>query len=181
MKHQMERIGGALLLALISMGGAAYVKPVNAVDNNLSFSGTLVSEPCNIDQNTSEVKVDFGRIIKKYLYMNTRTESQPFTINLINCDTSISNLATITFKGTESTALPGLMKVTGTKGIAIGLEQEDGSPLKFNTPSSAMTLADGTNTLTFKGYVEGEPNAIKNDRITSGTFTATATFEIAYQ
>lgn len=181
MKHKMERVGGSLLLALIVVSGTVYVKPVKAVDNNLSFSGTLVSEPCDIDDNTSDINVDFGTVVKKYLYLNTRTESQPFIINLINCDTSLSNQATITFKGTESTELPGLMTVTGATGIAIGLEQQDGSPLKFNMPSSAITLADGTNTFTFKGYVEGEPDAIKNETITTGAFTATATFEIAYE
>lgn len=155
--------------------------PAQALDDNLKFSGTLVSEPCELDPQTSDLTVNFQSVIEKDLYLNTRTKSIPLVINLTGCDSSLGNLVTLTFKGTESTALPGLLTVTGTAaGIAIGMENQDGTPLPLNQPSPQLAIADGTNSYIFKAYVMGEPAAIQSQTITPGDFTATATFEIAY-
>ncbi|MFO6300196.1 fimbrial protein [Rahnella selenatireducens] len=160
--------------------GIMFFAPVNAAENNLKFSGTLVSDPCELDPGTSELTVDFGTVIKKGLYLHQRTNAKPFTINLIECDTAQGNEVTITFSGTESTALPGALAVTGTEGIAIGLENTNGAPQAFNQPTPVYTLASGTNSFTLQAYVAGEPDAIQAQSITTGDFSATATFEMAY-
>lgn len=153
-----------------------------AVENNLNFSGALVSEPCELDPATSDLTVDFKTIIVKSLYINSRTNSIPFTINLINCDISLGNQVTMTFKGTESQALPGFLAVTGSaSGIAIGLEQQNGIPLPINKPSPELALNNGVTSFTLNAWVEGEPDAIKNSSISTGNFSATATFEMAYE
>lgn len=173
----MKRITLFLTVVALSLTASA----AQAVDNNLQFSGTLVSEPCELDPQTTDLRVDFKSIVEKDLYLNTRTRSEAFTINLLGCDTTQGNLATLTFRGTESTALPGKLAVDNTTaGIAIGLENQDGSPLTLNQPSPEMTLAQGTNSLTFQAYVMGEPEAIQKQSIAPGEFTATATFEITY-
>ncbi|EOC0416705.1 type 1 fimbrial protein [Cronobacter malonaticus] len=166
----------ALLIA-----AAGNITSARATDNNLHFSGTLVSEPCNLDPQTSDIVVDFDSIVDKYLYANTRTKSIPFVIKLTNCDISLGSKVTLTFKGSENTALPGLLAVTGTAtGIAIGMEDIDGRALPFNQPTPEYTLAQGTNTFTLGAYVQGEPLAITQQTIAEGDFTAIATFELAY-
>lgn len=158
------------------------IESSQAKDNNLHFDGTLVADPCVLDPNTTAISLDFGTVVDKYLYLNTRTHSQPFTIHLIECDTSLGNSAIMTFKGTESSELPGLLALTQgpASGIAIGMELEDGTPLPFNKATPGFELQDGTTTLTLRGYVQGEPTAIEKQTIGRGDFTAVSTFEIEY-
>ena len=60
----------ALSLALLA---AINANQAQALDKNLHFSGALVSEPCNLDPETSDITVDFSSVVAKYLYQNTRT------------------------------------------------------------------------------------------------------------
>lgn len=168
----------ALSVALLA---AINVNEAQALDNNLHFSGTLVSEPCNLDPQTSDITVDFSSVVEKYLYQNTRTLGVPFVVNLTDCDISLGNKVTMTFKGTESSVLPGLLAVTGTaKGIAIGMETPEGTKLPFNQPTPEYALVTGSNQFILHAYVQGEPVAIAQQTITPGDFSATATFELAY-
>lgn len=167
-----------LSLALLA---AINVNEARALDNNLHFSGSLVSEPCNLDPQTSDITVDFSSVVEKYLYQNTRTQGMPFVVNLTDCDISLGNKVTMTFKGTENSALPGLLAVTGTaKGIAIGMETPEGTALPFNQPTPEYAITTGNNQITLQAYVQGEPVAIAQKTITPGDFSATATFELAY-
>lgn len=152
-----------------------------AANNNLSFDGTLVSEPCNLDPATSEITVDFGTVIDKELYKYARTAGKPFTINLTECDPSLANSVTMTFSGTESSALPGFLAVTGTPGVTIGMESSTGTPVPFNKPSPASQIFAGNNSVTFNAFVQAEPDAISQHTIATGSFSSIATFEMAYQ
>lgn len=171
-----------LVLSTVAMALALQVGTARAKDNNLHFDGTLVADPCVLDPNTTEITLDFGTVIDKYLYLNARTHSQPFTINLLECDTSLGDTAIFTFKGAESSELPGLLALTKgpASGIAIGMELPDGTPLPFNKPTPGFHLTDGATSITMKGYVQGEPRAIQSHSIGRGEFTAVATFEIEY-
>ncbi|MBS0865792.1 fimbrial protein [Enterobacter mori] len=154
----------------------------SSASNNLHFSGALVTEPCNLDPATSEIVVDFGTVIQKELYLHTRTTGHPFNINLTDCDTSLGKLVTLTFKGVESSKLPGMLAVTGAaSGIGIGLEDDSGTQLAVNEPTPQLSLNDGTTSFSFHAYVQGEPEAITKKSIVNGDFNAAATFEINYQ
>lgn len=165
------------VIAVVLLTGIARAK-----NNNMHFDGTLVAEPCELDPNTTDITLDFGTVIDKFLYLNTRTHSQPFTINLLECDTTLSNTAIFTFRGVESSDLPGLLALTkgAASGIAIGMELKDGTPLPFNKSTPGFHLTDGASAITMKSYVEGEPAAIQNHSIGRGDFTAVATFKIDY-
>lgn len=176
MKHYLLPLTIASVLAITGV-----LSQAQAVENNLNFSGTLVSEPCDLDPSTTDITVDFKSVVEKYLYLNTRTNSVPFTINLINCDISIQNSVTFSFTGTEDSELPGLLNVTGTaSGIAIGIEKNDGTPIPLNIATPAYQLANGSNTFSFQAYVEGEPKAIAEQSIIAGSFSSIATFEMNY-
>jgi type 1 fimbria pilin len=152
-----------------------------AVDN-LRFDGTLVADPCALDPKTSDIELDFDEVVNKYLYLNTRTHGQPITLRLLECDLSLGKTVSLTFKGTESQALPGLLAIGAgsAAGIAIGMELPDGTPLPFNKATPLLALTAGTTTLTLMGYVQGEPAALKDHKIVTGDFTAVATFALDY-
>lgn len=164
-------------MVLILIAGTAKAK-----DNNLHFDGSLVAEPCTLDPETTDITLDFGTVIDKYLYLNKRTHSQPFTLNLLDCDISLGSSAVFTFRGTESKELPGLLALSsGTaSGIAIGIELEGGKALPINKPTPEIHFTAGATPVTLWSYVEGEPSAIQNQSIGKGDFTAIATFEIDY-
>lgn len=170
-------MAGVVLTAALMTGGQ-----VKAKDNNLHFDGTLVADPCVLDPKTQDIRLDFGTVVDKYLYLHTRTHSQPFTINLIECDTRLGDSVLMTFKGTESRELPGLLALTTgpASGIAIGMELDDGTPLPFNKATPKFALQDKSTALQFRGYVQGEPVALQGHSIGRGDFTAVATFELSY-
>lgn len=166
------------------LGLFALMPPAFATENNLQISGQLVAEPCTLSTASSDITLDFGNLVSKYFYQTSRTPGEPFAIVLTECDTALGNSATVTFKGTESVALPGLLVPDDgdTHGIAFGIETDDETPrpLALNQPSPVYTLADGTNTLALRGYVQAEPDAIAAQSLTAGAFVATATFQIDY-
>ncbi|HIE1345158.1 TPA: fimbrial protein [Serratia marcescens] len=173
------------LLIGISMGGwlnttLAAAKP----ELSVLYRGSLVAEPCTLLPEDEDILLDFGTVIDKYLYLNTRTHSKPFQLHLIDCDTSLGKTVKMTFSGTESIALPGLLALDGSseaKGVAIGLETQDGQALALNQQSRGHEISDGNNVITLQAYVRGEPEAITNKSIERGMFTAVATFNLEYE
>lgn len=174
--------GRLTLAALVLAIGASGVS--DAADNNVYLHGALVAEPCVIPPGDEEIALDFGTIIDKYLYQNTRTLSQPFTIHLEECDLSIGKTVKVKFTGTENVSLPGLLAIDAASeatGIAVGLETGEGQALPLNQNSGSYVLQDGNTILTMKAYVQGEPQAIAQQRIGRGVFSAVATFNLEYE
>lgn len=168
---------------LIGLLAGAIIMPAMAAEN-MRLHGALVAEPCTLLPEDESVQLDFGTVIDKYLYLNTRTHSKPFQLRLMDCDTSLGKTLKITFSGTESVALPGLLVPDGgseAKGIAIGLETHDGQALALNQQSPSQEIMDGSNIITLQAYVKGEPEAITNKAIERGVFTAVATFSLEYE
>lgn len=153
-------------------------------ENNVHFYGALAAEPCVIPPGQEEIQLDFGTIVDKYLYQNTRTLGQPFEIRLTECDLTLTKTVSVMFLGTESIALPGLLAVdsgSGATGIAIGLETQAAKQLPLNKASDSYQLQNGSNTISLKAYVQGEPQAIANKTIGRGAFSAVATFRLEYE
>ena len=155
-----------------------------AAEDNLQFKGTLVAEPCVIPPGEENISLDFGTVINKYLYANQRSKSEPFTLHLAECDPAIAGSVSVTFSGTESAALPGLLAPDAgsqAQGIAIGIETAGGSAQPLNKPSPSAVLLAGENLLNWQAFVQGEPAALANKSLIPGEFTATATFSLDYQ
>ncbi|MFI8415325.1 fimbrial protein [Serratia sp. NPDC078593] len=152
--------------------------------DNVRLHGALVAEPCVIAPGDERVQLDFGTVIDKYLYTNTRTHGQAFEIRLTECDLSLGKTVKVTFSGTENPSLKGLLAIDGgsrASGIAIGMETEAGQPLPLNKAGEGQRLVAGSNTLTVQAYVQGEPAAIAGRRIERGPFSAIATFRLEYE
>ncbi|WP_261397443.1 fimbrial protein [Serratia fonticola] len=167
--------------ALVTMLTAGSVQ---AAENNVHLYGALVAEPCVIPPGEENIVLDFGTVIDKYLYLNNRTLGQQFSIHLTECDLSLGKTVSVTFLGTENVALPGLLAIDGgsqAKGIAIGLETKQAKPVPINQASDKYLLQDGDNRISLKAYVQGEPDAIRNQSIERGPFSATATFSLEYE
>ncbi|WP_442801771.1 fimbrial protein [Serratia rubidaea] len=174
---------GALLAAGVLMLGGLAGRPA-AADENMRFEGTLVAEPCVIPPGEELIRLDFGTIVDKYLYLNGRTLSQTFSLHLAECDLSLGNTVAVTFSGAENARLPGLLALDGgssASGVAIGLENLDGTALPLNNASKKYRLAAGSNLIALQAYVRGEPQAIADKTIGRGEFSATATFSLEYE
>ncbi|WP_411754013.1 fimbrial protein [Serratia sp. (in: enterobacteria)] len=172
----------ALLLSL-TVGLIGLPNTSQAVDN-LRFKGALVADPCTLRLTDEEINIDFGSIVEKYLYLNTRTLGVPLVLHLDDCDLSLGNMVKLTFSGTENSRLNGLLAISGasqTSGIGIGIETQQGIKIAINTGSYNQGLVTGNNTLSLRTYVQGEPDAISQKTINPGDFTASATFLLEYE
>ncbi|MEP9267631.1 fimbrial protein [Enterobacter asburiae] len=167
----------ALLAGMLTMSAA------QAADN-VHFSGALVAEPCTLPDADTDIHVDFGTVIVKYLYQYQRTKSQPFTIHLEDCDPSVMKTVSVMFEGTtddELTDMLALDPASTAKGVAIGLELPDGSPLAINKATPHQQLVKGNNSLSLNAYVQAKTAVITTKTLTAGDFTATANFVLNYQ
>ncbi|WP_313080848.1 fimbrial protein [Atlantibacter sp.] len=155
-----------------------------AAEDNVHFSGALVTEPCVLPDADKDIHLDFGTVIEKSLYQYQRTKSQPFNIHLTECDPSVLSTVSVTFQGTADTELTNMLALdvsSTAKGVAVGLELADGSPLNINKASPYRQLTSGTNTLTFNAFVQAQPSVISGKTLVAGDFTAISTFVLAYQ
>lgn len=169
--------------ALVLVTGLAVWWPAGAAENVL-LHGALVAEPCTLHPGDEAVALEFGTVIDKYLYLNGRTHSKAFTLRLQDCDISLGNTVKISFSGTESQGLPGLLALDGASqasGVAIGIETADGKPVLLNKAGPGFPLINGNSNLPLQAYVQAEPAAITNKSIGRGVFSAITTFMLEYQ
>ena len=79
--------------------------------------------------------------------------------------------------GTEDVDQPGLFAVTGTAGgIAIAVEDADGTPVLPNTAMRPATLTTGDTNLNFQAFV----SAPVHSRVREGDFECVTTFLLEY-
>lgn len=165
--------------------GVWFIGISTAFSANVEFDGTLIEDACDVYPGDESIELDFGTIVDRYLYLNTQTNSQPFTIRLINCDLALGHEVKVTFMGSESLALPGLLALDAgsqAKGVAVGIESISGTAIKINSGSYTQRLSTGnSNDLRFQAYVKGEPLALQNQSLVLGSWSASATFKLDYE
>ena len=151
--------------------------------DNLIFKGNLVAEACTLRPGDEALAVEMGEVSSRDLYTNTRTVGRLFEIHLEDCDSSTADSVTTTFSGVENIELPGLLALDGgsvAKGIAIGLETPADQPLPLNVVSDEQALSEGHNVIAFKAYIRGEPQALADQSLSAGVFSAISTFTLDY-
>ncbi|VFS14976.1 fimbrial protein [Enterobacter cancerogenus] len=142
LKQRVMRLAAHALLMNV-MGLSQLAK---ATENNVHLTGALVAQPCVIPPGEENIPVEFGTVVDKYLYANERTKSEEFAIHLTECDPDVAQRVKVTFGGTPNTALPGLLALDGgseAKGVALGLETEDGTALVLNENTTAVLVTEG--------------------------------------
>ncbi|WP_321837968.1 fimbrial protein [Pseudomonas kulmbachensis] len=171
-----------VVLALLL--GAPLMLPGNGqAADNLNFKGVLVEEACTLRPGDEAIVLDLKDVSPKYLYLNSRSIGNPFQIHLEGCNTNIVDSVTTTFSGSESLKLPGLLALDGgsvATGVAVGIETLSNIPLPLNVASDKQALSSEGNVIALKAFIKGEPQAIADESITAGTFSATSTFTLNY-
>ena len=181
MRHEMDHKGWpcAWLALLLSVG----LTPSGNAADNLSFKGNLVEEACTIRPGDDAITLELWDVTSKHLYINTRTQGKGFKVHLENCDTTIGDTVTIMFGGAENMKLPGLFALdsgSGATGVGLGIETPNNKPLPVNSVSDKQVLSNGSNVIELKAYVQGEPDAIRDQTIGHGAYTVTSTFTLDY-
>jgi len=176
MRHAMIHKGLALLL---TFGLAATAQAVD----NLRFKGNLVEQACTIRPGDEAITLELWDLTSKHLYINTRSVGKGFRLHLDDCDTTIGNTVTVMFGGVENRALPGLFALdsgSGASGIGLGIETLSNKLLPVNRVSDEQVLTNGNNVIELKAYVQGEPNAIRDQTIGHGAYRVSSTFTLDY-
>lgn len=174
-----KKVALASVMGLILASGAA-----NAADQGhgkVTFTGSIIEAPCSIAPESIDQTVNMGQISSAALQANGNTgTSTPrnFVIKLENCAEVTSKSVISTFTG-ASGATEGSLGITGTaKGASIILTNGDGKQIKLGKAADAHMLQDGSNTLLYSAYLQGDGQAAT---VTPGDFTAIADFTLAYQ
>lgn len=159
-----------ILLALAAMPGAY-------ADTDVNFSGTLVADPCELHVDSEDQIVDFRNVPSKTFITSARSERERFSLRLTECDLSLGETVKVTFMGTEDASQPGLFAVTGTAaGIAIAVEEADGTPVLPNVPMRPAALTAGDTTLNFQAFI----SAPVHSQVQDGDFECVTTFLLEY-
>ena len=176
-------MGNGVWLLLTALCMTLTVKSGTSRAETMRLYGALVAEPCTLAPGDENIVLEFGTVIEKYLYLNQRTHGKAFQLHLTGCDVQSGSGVSLTFSGPPNTALPGLLALDGSSqagGIAIGMETPEGKALPFNKAGPLYPLVPGDNVLMLQAYVQGEPEALANEGIRRGAFSAVATFNLAY-
>lgn len=168
-----------VLLSPLLVGGNA-----DATDN-LEFTGVLVEAACNLHTGDDDIELDFNTVINNYLYSYGETPARSFTLRLDDCDNSVLTGVRLTFSGTESTELPGLLALDPTstaRGVAVAVQTAGGQALPINNTSGVLiALPDGDLVVPLQARLTAEPTAKSNQSIELGDFKATAYFALDYE
>ncbi|EML5381010.1 MULTISPECIES: fimbrial protein [Enterobacter] len=166
----------ALLALSMLMNGAA-----GAADN-ISFKGTLRAHACTLHPDDQDIQIDFDQLGSRDLYLNGGTADEPFNIRLQNCNIRVASTVEATFVGNQSAKIPGALALDAgstAAGFAIVLKDAYRQPLKLGDASSSPLTGTDT-TLVFYRRLQVDPDALLNNGIVPGTFSASGTFTLFY-
>ncbi len=123
----------------------------------------------------------FDTLAARYFYSHPRSNVKKFDILLEQCDLSLGKTVELSFSGEEDKTQPGLLAISGeAKGIAIGLETEQGEPLDINRGKARFVLQSGNTLLSLQAYLQAAKENIEQQSVQEGQFSAIATFNLNY-
>lgn len=149
----------------------------------IKFKGTVVNAACAVDAGDTNKEVNMGQVRLAEFGDKAGTPAQArydVNIKLLDCDTTVSATAAVTFKGTGaggaySNVLKAGIGGDSATGIGIQLFDTTGDPLALGAASKPTNLTNGTNTLHYQaGYISTA------DAPTAGNADAIATFTVTY-
>lgn len=173
------------IILTLFMTGTAWSTGV-FTGTNITFHGRVIAPACVAIPTPGTPDIDFHQVSTRDLYSSQKTKPIPFVIHLQGCNASVMKTATVTFSGSENLALPNHLKITpqgagGASGVGIALEENNGTPIQLNKPTSATNLATANAEIAFNTYLEAEPQALKNSAIHVGKFTSSVNYIVNYQ
>ncbi|WP_273974758.1 MULTISPECIES: fimbrial protein [Serratia] len=175
------KMNKTLLAVAMVMGLSSLAHAADQGHGKVTFTGSIIDAPCSINPDSIDQTVEMGAISNVALASGGKSPVRNFAINLEGCSfgtPATNNKVTVTFTGAESSAVPGLLGISGSaQGAGVAVTEENGKVIKLGEPTTAQTLSDGDNTLNFAAYLQG---ATASNAIVPGDFTSVANFTLAY-
>lgn len=183
-KHRV--IKSVVGLALLSAGSMATAATTTIPGGTVHFTGQIVNAACAVSAGSSDQTVNLGQYrTANFKAVGDRSGAVPFKIQLLDCDTSVSETASVAFSGTAESTDTTVLSVSnisgGTSGSAsgVGIEigDDNGKVLSPNGSvySTAKNLVDGVNELNFTARYKATVATV-----TPGQADADATFTMQY-
>lgn len=175
--------GAVLFLGATTLMANAAVKDQG--HGTVTFTGSIIEAPCSITPETKDQTVPLGQVSNVALKNGGHSTPKNFYIKLENCELTSAepgknNTVTVTFTGANSVDGADLLGITGTaKGAGIALTDGSGKLIKLGSPTSAQSLGNKNNTLSFAAYLQG--SSADDAVIVPGEFQSVADFTLAYQ
>lgn len=178
----------ALLVSLATLFTAsmAQAAPVTVNGGTVHFTGDFVNAACAISSDSTEQTVKLGQYRTAEITAAAQyTNSVPFKINFVGCDSTVAKTSKVAFTGTADGTDKTLLRVgsgvaNGKAAAGVGIEISDvkGAALSPDGTvfSAPHTITDGANTMNFTARYKSTAAAV-----TAGPANADATFVITYE
>lgn len=168
-----------LVAAVVALGISSVANAADQGHGKVTFSGSIIDAPCSISPESEDQTVELGQISNVALKDGGKSTPRNFSVDLENCnfgDPATKNKVSLTFTGMESAANNGLLGITGTaKGASVAITSADGEVIELGKATKQQLLQDGSNTLNFAAYMQGD-----GANVTEGEFQSVADFTLAY-
>lgn len=178
----------ALFIVLISSALTSQVFAASGGNGRINFTGTVISAPCSIAPNSTDINVNLGQVADNVLKTwNKYSQNVRYSIYLKDCNLTEQKVGAVvypalskvnvTFSGIADSAAPILLANTGSAGgVGIRLIDANGILLKLNDTSSDINLNTGQNQIVFAARVEAN-----GELVTTGTIVSQATYALNYK
>lgn len=180
MSHKVRMTLIATGLSFLCTIAFAKKATVTVYGGQINYNGQVVNAPCVVSINSQNQQVVMGQVRSdEFSGLGSWSDAQSFTIELQDCDTSLSSTVGILFRGVADTNDPQVFQVGGgsaAKGIGLGIFNDKGQLIVPNSaPLTFQVLNDGNNTVPFIAkYRETKM------KIQPGDANATIDFSLVY-
>lgn len=177
MKFSKSVLSVIVVLSMVAGAAHAATPPKDQGHGKVTFTGSIIEAPCSISPKDVDQIVPLGEIANKALESNGKSAPHAFEIELINCNLDTIKTVETTFTGAADTNDATMLGVTGSaSGIGIVLTDGSGKPITLGQATEGQILQNGTNTLVFSAYVQGDGASA----IIPGTFSSVTNFTLQY-
>ncbi|KKZ18011.1 fimbria A protein [Serratia marcescens] len=182
------KLNKIMMVAAVAFGLSSTAFAADQGHGKVTFTGSIIDAPCSINPDSIDQTVELGQISKVALLNGGKSTPRNFSIDLENCTFATGtqgalekNKVALTFTGmaANATSADSLLGITGTaKGAGVAITDGSGAVIKLGKPTKAQELQNGSNTLNFAAYLQGD--SASTAVITEGDFQAVADFTLAY-
>ncbi|MEZ6876811.1 fimbrial protein [Enterobacter sp. KBR-315C3_2022] len=153
---------------------------VTVKGGDVEFRGAVVNAACVVDVGSEDLTVQMGEIrTDEFHGLGSWTDPQAFTLELKDCDSTVSQDVGVTFRGQTDKKDPGVLAVIdgaqSAQGVGLGLFDSQGNQIIPNErPLTFTPIQDGTTSLHFTARYRATSNeVIAGDANTETWFTLT--------
>ncbi|AOF00620.1 MULTISPECIES: fimbrial protein [Serratia] len=181
------KLNNIMMAAALAFGLSSTAFAADQGHGKVTFTGAIIDAPCSINPESIDQTVELGQISKVALLNGGKSTPRNFAIDLENCTfendavtgNPLKNKVTLTFTGMESKANNGLLGITGTaQGASVAITDGSGQVIKLGKATKAQELQNGSNSLNFAAYLQGD--VASGAVLTEGEFQSVADFTLAY-